>query len=282
MSAPVSEALTNTQQRPTIEQWIKQNSDLPRLDCELSLCHILGINRAAVLTRPDRLLASSEYDQLELWADALRNNVPFAYLTGEQEFWGLSLSINQDVLVPRPETELLVETALSLLEKNPRVLDLGTGSGAVALAIASEALDAEITATDVSAPALAVAKKNAQRLGLRVKFKQSNWFEDLCGIWKVIVSNPPYIAPQDPHLSALRVEPAHALIAQEQGFADLRKIIGQAPKYLSNQGWLLVEHGYDQALDVRQLFAQAGFQSISSLRDLADIERLSMGQYVHE
>jgi release factor glutamine methyltransferase len=278
----VSEALTNTQQRPTIEQWIKQNSDLPRLDCELSLCHILGINRAAVLTRPDRLLASSEYDQLELWADALRNNVPFAYLTGEQEFWGLSLSINQDVLVPRPETELLVETALSLLEKNPRVLDLGTGSGAVALAIASEALDAEITATDVSAPALAVAKKNAQRLGLRVKFKQSNWFEDLCGIWKVIVSNPPYIAPQDPHLSALRVEPAHALIAQEQGFADLRKIIGQAPKYLSNQGWLLVEHGYDQALDVRQLFARAGFQSVSSLRDLADIERLSMGQYVHE
>lgn len=282
MSAPVPEALTNTQQRPTIEQWIKQNSDLPRLDCELSICHILGINRAAVLTRPDRLLASSEYDQLELWADALRNNVPFAYLTGEQEFWGLSLSINQDVLVPRPETELLVETALSLLEKNPRVLDLGTGSGAVALAIASEALDAEITATDVSAPALAVAKKNAQRLGLRVKFKQSNWFEDLCGIWKVIVSNPPYIAPQDPHLSALRVEPAHALIAQEQGFADLRKIIGQAPKYLSNQGWLLVEHGYDQALDVRQLFAQAGFQSVSSLRDLADIERLSMGQYVHE
>jgi release factor glutamine methyltransferase len=278
----VPEALTNTQQRPTIEQWIKQNSDLPRLDCELSICHILGINRAAVLTRPDRLLASSEYDQLELWADALRNNVPFAYLTGEQEFWGLSLSINQDVLVPRPETELLVETALSLLEKNPRVLDLGTGSGAVALAIASEALDAEITATDVSAPALAVAKKNAQRLGLRVKFKQSNWFEDLCGIWKVIVSNPPYIAPQDPHLSALRVEPAHALIAQEQGFADLRKIIGQAPKYLSNQGWLLVEHGYDQALDVRQLFAQAGFQSVSSLRDLADIERLSMGQYVHE
>ena len=280
----MAESKTATDTGPTLTtgQWIKQQNDLPRLDCELTLCHILQVNRASILARPERPLAASELVEIDRWANALRKNIPFAYLAGEQEFWGLSLSVSPHVLVPRPETELLVESALALLQSDANILDLGTGSGAVALAIASERIDAKVTATDISPEALRVAKQNAEKLEVEVTFEESRWFENLAGRWQIVVSNPPYIDPTDSHLKQLRAEPQHALIAGENGLADLRQIIKEAPAYLHNKGWLLLEHGFDQADQVRLLLEQRGFQSVTSHKDLANIERVSLGQYLNE
>ncbi|MDA7784577.1 peptide chain release factor N(5)-glutamine methyltransferase [Pseudomonadales bacterium] len=277
-----SKADTPTGQTLTTDQWIKLQGDLPRLDCELTLCHILEVNRASILARPERPLSANQLVEINRWADALRNDVPFAYLAGEQEFWGLNLAVSPHVLVPRPETELLVESALALLQNGASLLDLGTGSGAIALAIASERVDAKITATDISTDALLVAKQNAETLGLEVTFQESRWFESLTGRWQIIVSNPPYIDPADPHLEHLHAEPQHALTADEKGLADLRKIIAEAPNYLANGGWLLLEHGFDQAQPVRLLLEQSGFQAVTSHRDLANIERVSLGRYLYE
>lgn len=270
------------EQAVTTRQWIGLQTDLPRLDCELALCQILGVNRASILAQPERALSLLQLEELDYWTSSLRKDIPFAYLSGEQEFWGLSLNVSPDVLVPRPETELLVESALSLLQRNAQLLDLGTGSGAIALAIASERQDAQVTATDVSAKALQVAKQNAEQLGITVNFQESHWFKNLGGTWQIIVSNPPYIDPGDPHLKHLHAEPQHALIAGEKGLADLREIISEAPAYLNNKGWLLVEHGYDQAEQVRHLLEQRGFQAVTSHKDLANIERISLGQYIYE
>ena len=277
-----SKADTPTGQTLTSDQWIKLQGDLPRLDCELTLCHILEVNRASILARPERPLSANQLVEINRWADALRNDVPFAYLAGEQEFWGLNLAVSPHVLVPRPETELLVESALALLQNGASLLDLGTGSGAIALAIASERDDAKITATDISTDALLVAKQNAETLGIEVTFQESRWLESLTGRWQIIVSNPPYIDPADPHLRHLHAEPQHALIADEKGLADLRQIITEAPNYLANGGWLLLEHGFDQAQQVRLLLEQSGFQAVTSHRDLANIERVSLGQYLYE
>ena len=277
-----SKADIPTGQTLTSDQWIKLQGDLPRLDCELTLCHILEVNRASILARPERPLSANQLVEINRWADALRNNVPFAYLVGEQEFWGLNLAVSPHVLVPRPETELLVESALALLQNGASLLDLGTGSGAIALAIASERVDAKITATDISTDALLVAKQNAETLGIKVTFQESRWLESLTGRWQIIVSNPPYIDPADPHLENLHAEPQHALIADEKGLADLRQIITEAPNYLANGGWLLLEHGFDQAQQVRLLLEQSGFQAVTSHRDLANIERVSLGQYLYE
>jgi release factor glutamine methyltransferase len=280
----VTESKTDIQagQTLTTGQWIKLQDALPRLDCELTLCHVLEVNRASILARPERPLSAGELTEIDRWAKALRNDVPFAYLAGEQEFWGLSLCVTSDVLVPRPETELLVESALSLLQKNANILDLGTGSGAIALAIASERPDAKVTGTDISAEALLIAKQNAEKLDIAVTFQTSQWFANLSGSWQVIVSNPPYIDPADPHLEQLHAEPIQALVADEKGLADLRQIISAAPTYLDNGGWLLLEHGYDQAQQVRLLLEQSGFQAVTSYRDLANIERVSLGQYIYE
>ena len=277
-----SKADTPTGQTLTSDQWIKLQGDLPRLDCELTLCHILEVNRASILARPERPLSANQLVEINRWADALRNDVPFAYLAGEQEFWGLNLAVSPHVLVPRPETELLVESALALLQNGASLLDLGTGSGAIALAIASERDDAKVTATDISTDALLVAKQNAETLGIEVTFQESRWLESLTGRWQIIVSNPPYIDPADPHLAHLHAEPQHALIADEKGLADLRQIITEAPNYLANGGWLLLEHGFDQAQQVRLLLEQSGFQAVTSHRDLANIERVSLGQYLYE
>ena len=277
-----SKANTNASEILTTGQWIKQQDDLPRLDCELTLCYILGVNRASVLACPERPLSADQLVETNRWADSLRNDVPFAYLAGEQEFWGLKLAVSRNVLVPRPETELLVECALTLIKSGTNILDLGTGSGAIALAIASERPDIKVTGSDISIDALLVAKKNSMSLDIDVTLKQSSWFESLTGHWQIIVSNPPYIDPGDPHLKHLHAEPQQALIADEQGVADLRKIIAEAPNYLKNKGWLLLEHGFDQAQQVRLLLEQSGFQAVGSHRDLANIERVTLGQYIYE
>jgi release factor glutamine methyltransferase len=208
-----------------------------------------------------------------------------------KEFHGLSLQVDRRVLDPRPDTETLVQWAIDALDlqasapapsgaqPHRRVIDLGTGSGAIALAVKHARREAEVMAVDVSADALAVASANAERLGLAVHFLQSSWLQSASGRFDVIASNPPYVAAGDPHLAALTHEPLQALVSGPDGLDDIRRIIQQAPDHLNPGGWLLLEHGWDQAASVRKLLGRAGFEKVQSRRDLAGIERCSGGQW---
>ena len=280
------------QQPPlTIASWLRQQGSLARLELEVALCHALDCSRAHLLSHPEQQLTFAELKQLSHWTHQLRNHVPLAYLTGEQEFWGLSLSIDARVLVPRPDTEILVECALECLPDAPastqaralQALDLGTGSGAIALAIAQERCDVDIHACDISAECLAVAEVNSRALGLPISLRLSDWFERIDQRFHVIVANPPYIDSADPHLSQLQAEPRAALVAPNHGLADLQAIIERAPAHLHRDGWLLLEHGYDQGMATRELLTNRGFEQVGTRRDLGGNERVSWGQLpVHE
>lgn len=280
------------QQPPlTIASWLRQQGSLARLELEVALCHALDCSRAHLLSHPEQQLTCAELKQLSHWTHQLRNHIPLAYLTGEQEFWGLSLSIDARVLVPRPDTEILVECALECLPDAPastqaralQALDLGTGSGAIALAIAQERSDVDIHACDISAECLAVAEVNSRALGLPISLRLSDWFERIDQRFHVIVANPPYIDSADPHLSQLQAEPRAALVAQNHGLADLQAIIERAPAHLHRDGWLLLEHGYDQGMATRELLTNRGFEQVGTRRDLGGNERVSWGQLpVHE
>lgn len=276
----LGEALMSAQAR------IAACSDSPRLDAELLLGQVLGLGRAQIFARLHDELPGADAQRFEALVARRARGEPVAYLTGEKGFWTLNLAVTSAVLVPRPETELLVEWGLELLRDRgrPRIADLGTGSGALALALASEREDAQVDATDASVEALAVARGNAERLGLqRVGFRAGHWFEALAGDrYDLIVSNPPYIAHDDAHLPALRFEPLAALTDGADGLNALREIVGGAHAHLHAGGWLLVEHGYDQGEAVRALFARAGFTGISTRRDYGDNERASAGQWSPE
>lgn len=262
---------------------------LARLDAQLLLLQAVGRaqdERAWLLAHDTDALpapAGAAYEALCLRRAA---GEPLAYLVGEKEFFGLMLQVDRRVLVPRPDTETLVEWALEVLRERPApsLVDLGTGSGAIALAIASRRPDARIEAVDRSEEALDVARANAQRLGLPVNFRAASWLEGSgngsgAGL-DLIVSNPPYIADADPHLDHLGHEPLSALAAGREGLDDLRAIVAQAPAHLAAGGWLLLEHGWDQADAVRGLLQAAGFAQVQSRRDLAGIERASGGQWI--
>lgn len=272
----IGEALMSAQAR------IAACSDSPRLDAELLLGQVLGLGRAQIFARLYDELPAGEAQRFEALVVRRARGEPVAYLTGEKGFWTLNLAVTPAVLVPRPETELLVEWALEVLRGrvSPRIADLGTGSGALALALASERDDARVDATDASAQALDVARGNAERLGLqRVGFRVGHWFEALSGGgYDLIVSNPPYIAHNDTHLTALRFEPLSALTDGGDGLNALREIVVGAGAHLRDGGWLLVEHGYDQGAAVRELFVRAGFTGISTRRDYGDNERATAGQ----
>ncbi|MFW6094402.1 MAG: peptide chain release factor N(5)-glutamine methyltransferase [Pseudomonadota bacterium] len=274
----------------TIGAWLEAHRDLDRLDRELLVCLATGLGRAQVLARPERPLAAHVAAQLQAWACRRRRGEPLAYIAGHREFWGLTLAVDPAVLVPRPETELLVEHALVALEAAvadgagaPTLLDLGTGSGAIAVAIAVEAaarsLPVHLTATDVSAAALEVAAGNARRHGVTVRWLESDWLDAVAGRFDVIVSNPPYVAAADPHLPDLAFEPRDALVAGGDGLDALRRIIAAAPAHLHPGGHLLVEHGWDQGDAVRALFRTAGFRGTRTVADLAGLDRLSMGRH---
>ncbi|MES0874500.1 peptide chain release factor N(5)-glutamine methyltransferase [Sinimarinibacterium thermocellulolyticum] len=252
-------------------------SDSPRLDAELLYAHVSGLGRAQQLARLHSAVEAGDLARFEALVARRARGEPVAYLTGSRGFWTLDLRVSPAVLVPRPETELLVEWGLELLAGRhaPRIADLGTGSGAIALALASERADARIVATDVSAAALAVARANAQALGFdRVTFVEGHWFEALPpGAFDLLVSNPPYIAHDDPHLVDLRFEPLQALTDGADGLNALREIVGGAMRHVVDDGWLLVEHGHDQAAAVRALFAEAGFCDIATRSDYAARER---------
>jgi release factor glutamine methyltransferase len=263
-------------------------STLPALEARILLEHVLGWRRTELITRDDEALPAESVGQFEALAERRMNGEPIAQLVGTREFFGLSFDVTPDVLIPRPETELLVEIALARIQgiEQPRVLDLGTGSGAIAVAIASSRPDAQVWGVDQSAEALAVAARNASKLlsGDRtLNLLQSNWTEALNPAlrFEVIVSNPPYIAQHDSHLSEgdLRFEPRAALTDEADGLSAIRTIIQTAPFFLAANGSLWLEHGYDQAAEVRALLTARGFSEVRSERDLAGIERASGGVF---
>ncbi|WP_029919644.1 peptide chain release factor N(5)-glutamine methyltransferase [Nevskia soli] len=255
--------------------------DSPRLDAELLLCELLGCNRTGLLIREDDTLTAETALRYAALIERRQLGEPVAYLIGRREFWSLDLQVSPAVLIPRPDTELLVEWALERLRglSAPRIADLGTGSGAIALALASERPDAQVCAVDASADALAQAAHNARLLGLeRVEFRLGDWFAPLAGeCFDLIVSNPPYVAEQDPHLDALRFEPRRALTAGADGLADLRRISAGARGHLKPGAALLLEHGADQGEAVRALLHQHGYGAVETRRDLNGLERVTLG-----
>ncbi len=251
---------------------------LEPLENRILLCHALGLNRVGLITQSERCLTEDEAERLSALIVRRMNGEPIAYITGQREFYGLPFQVTPAVLIPRPETELLVELALERLPQQGRLLDMGTGSGAIAVAVAHSRPDAQVTALDVSSEALALARSNAATNGVRVAFFHSHWYRALpeCS-FDVIAANPPYIADGDNHLAQgdLRFEPRAALTDHADGLSALRTIIGGAAPFLAKNGWLLLEHGYDQAAAVRALLQAHAFGEVQSWQDLAGIERVS-------
>ena len=280
-----------------LDDWVRA-SGLARIDAQALVRHVLGLDRAQQAARPEQPVGGEDLARLDRLATRLREGEPLAYVVGSREFYGLEFDVTPDVLIPRPETELLVDLAIERLDALPhdraaRALDLGTGSGAIAIALAVQRPALEVWAVDSSAAALAVAKTNALRLldparpGGPIRFVQSRWFDALdrpgsgCPRFDCIASNPPYVAAHDPHLQALRFEPALALVGADpnaDGLGDIRHIVGQAARFLVPGGWLLLEHGHDQAAAVRAALQAAGYAAVRSHRDLAGIERVSVGR----
>lgn len=285
--------MNHPQRQPTCAQALgaAQALGLDRLDAQLLLLHALGkpaTDRAWLLAHDTDELTEGVAGRLRAFSLRRASGEPLAYIVGSKEFFGLDLQVDARVLVPRPDTETLVHWSLEVLQAptmpaRPQILDLGTGSGAIALAIAhslqAAGREARVVAVDASADALAVARANARRLQLELDFRESDWLTEVSGHFHLIASNPPYIASADPHLVALAHEPFPALAAGTDGLEDIRKIVTQTPGHLEPGGWLLLEHGYDQAAAVRGLLAEQGFSQVQSRPDLAGIARCSGGQW---
>ncbi|MGO1502464.1 MAG: peptide chain release factor N(5)-glutamine methyltransferase [Marinobacter sp.] len=261
-------------------------SDTSRLDAELLLSHVSGLSRSSFRAFPERKvddLVAAEFERLVVQRI---EGMPVAYLLGHQEFWSLPFMVGRSTLIPRPDTECLVEQALELsLPDNAKVIDMGTGTGAIALALASEKPNWLVTACDLQEDAIALAQANARELKLPVNVFQSSWFVGLpTDRFDLIVSNPPYIASGDYHLGEgdVRFEPASALVAGADGLDDIRQIVAEAPAWLNNDGWLLLEHGFDQASAVQALFSEYGFTNVESRKDYGGNDRMTLGQWAQQ
>lgn len=285
-----------TQDSLRLQSALDAGASSARIEVQCLLQEVLQVNRAYLLTHAERVLDAGEYARYSALLERRMNGEPVAYLLGVREFYGLDFKVTPDTLIPRPDTELLVDLALQRMpsaglavtlsrkgEKGAefRVLDMGTGSGAIALSIAHARPDARVVAVDASVAALNVARENARRLKIgNIQLLHSDWFSALTGErFDLIVSNPPYIEADDVHLSQgdLRFEPASALVSGGDGLDDIRRICEQAKNFLNPGGWLMFEHGYNQAVRVRDLLQQAGFTEVASLPDLSGIERVTLG-----
>ena len=272
----------------TFDEWLGL-SKLPKNEARMLLQYASGYTRVQLVTRGTDDLAESALQTLEALAQRRLKGEPMAYLLGEREFYGRRFAVNPHVLIPRPETEHLVEAVIEHLPANGQVWDLGTGSGAVAVTVALERTDAVVRASDISGGALAIARKNAKALGARVEFALGSWFEtDKTSSedkhrFDVIVSNPPYIEAGDEHLSQgdLRFEPQTALTDFADGLTCIRELAQRTPEFLKEGGWLLLEHGYNQGAAVRQILTANGFAKVSTQQDLAGLDRLTLGMFRH-
>ncbi|MFQ1653966.1 peptide chain release factor N(5)-glutamine methyltransferase [Aeromonas veronii] len=259
----------------------------PRADADVLLCHLLDCRRSYLMTWPERELDAAQQATLQTWLARRLNGEPIAHLVGEREFWSLPLKVSPATLIPRPDTEVLVEQALAKIPQGPcAVLDLGTGTGAIALALKSERPEVDVWAVDRMADAAALARENSAALGLPIEVRDGSWFEPLgepdrdnTPRFAVIVSNPPYIDGADPHLEQgdVRFEPRSALVSDDAGLADIRHIVAHAPAYLLTDGWLLLEHGWDQGKAVRQLLRDGGYREVATVRDYGDNDRVTLG-----
>ena len=266
----------------TLDQWLR-HSQLPRLEARMLLQHAGGYSRVQLVTQGADPLPEAVAAQLDILQARRLKGEPMAYLLGEREFYGRRFAVNPHVLIPRPETEHLVEAVLKRLPPQGRVWDLGTGSGAIAVTVALERVDADVCASDISVGALDTARQNAAELGAKVEFAQGSWFDTdrpSEGRYDVIVSNPPYIEDGDEHLSQgdLRFEPQNALTDFSDGLSHIRHITQEAPKYLKANGWLLFEHGYDQGEAVRNIMLENGFAEVATEQDLAGLDRVTLGR----
>ncbi|WP_413594827.1 peptide chain release factor N(5)-glutamine methyltransferase [Citrobacter youngae] len=260
-----------------------QSSESPRRDAEIILEFVTGKGRTYILAFGETQLTDAQCEQLNSLVARRQRGEPVAHLTGVREFWSLPLFVSPATLIPRPDTECLVEQALARLPASPcRILDLGTGTGAIALALASERPDCTVTAVDRMPDAVDLANRNRLNLAIdNVRVLQSNWFSALSGQqFEMIVSNPPYIDEQDPHLAQgdVRFEPLSALVAGESGLADIMLIIDQSRRVLSAGGYLLLEHGWQQGEAVRDAFTRAGYQTVETCRDYGGNERVTLGR----
>lgn len=272
-----------------IRHWLKHaiatlcGGDSPKRDAEILLSFVTGKSRSWLMAFDETLLNDQQLTQLDALLLRRAQGEPIAHLIGEREFWSLPLRVNDATLIPRPDTEILVEQALVRLPATPsRILDLGTGTGAIALAIASERPDCQVVGVDRIEAAVALAQLNAEQLGLsNASFLLSHWFHDLSpSRFNLIVSNPPYIDANDIHLGQgdVRFEPRSALVAEEAGLADLRTLIEQAPHWIVAGGWLLLEHGWQQEHAVRQLMIENGYQAVATANDYGGNPRVTFGQ----
>ena len=259
------------------------DSDTSALDSEVLLAYLLKKNRSYLRAWPDRSLSTEELDAYQQLIEQRKSGQPIAYLTGEREFWSRSFIVSSDVLIPRPDTELLIDIAQQKFTPSQTfsILDLGTGSGAIAITLALEFPNASVTAVDSSTKALAIANKNSQRLNShQLEFVHSDWFKQVpTQAFDLIVSNPPYICQTDPHLldGDVRFEPNSALIAMDEGLLDIKNIISNAPEYLKPNGILLFEHGYQQGTPVKSLLESLGFKSIEQFQDIQGHTRATLG-----
>lgn len=265
--------------------WARQQLeaiDDATIDAEILLAHAIDKNRTWLKTWPEHILSEKQLSHYQYLISRRSKGEPTAYLIGEKEFWSLTFKVTQDTLIPRPETEVLVEQALQRIPENSdfKVADLGTGSGAIALAIASERPQTTVWALDMSEPALKVAQVNAEHNKIKnVAFEQGSWLSNWQhGQLDMIVSNPPYVAPNDPHLADLVYEPVTALVAEDKGLSDIHQITQQATEHLKPGGYLLFEHGYDQGEAVREILHKVGFTQIETVKDYAGQDRVSLGK----
>ncbi|WP_301668267.1 peptide chain release factor N(5)-glutamine methyltransferase [Neisseria basseii] len=268
----------------TFDKWLGL-SKLPKNEARMLLQYVSEYTRVQLLTRGGEEMPDEVRQRADRLAQRRLNGEPVAYILGVREFYGRRFTVNPNVLIPRPETEHLVEAVLARLPENGRVWDLGTGSGAVAVTVALERPDAFVRASDISTPALETARKNAADLGARVEFAHGSWFDtDMPseGKWDIIVSNPPYIENGDKHLSQgdLRFEPQIALTDFSDGLSCIRTLAQGAPDRLAEGGFLLLEHGFDQGAAVRGVLAENGFSGVETLPDLAGLDRVALGKYM--